>query len=57
MIISWKGVPYWALFFLAALQGIPTGVLEAGVIDGANGRQLLTASFFRYYGPSSSLCW
>ncbi len=42
MIISWKGVPYWALFFLAALQGIPTGVLEAGVIDGASGRQLLT---------------
>ena len=42
MIISWKGVPYWALFFLAALQGIPSGVLEAGVIDGANGRQLLT---------------
>lgn len=42
MIISWKGVPYWALFFLAALQGIPNGVLEAGVIDGASGRQLLT---------------
>ena len=42
MIISWKGVPYWALFFLAALQGIPKGVLEAGVIDGASGKQLLT---------------
>ena len=42
MIISWKGVPYWALFFLAALQGIPDGVLEAGVIDGASGWQLLT---------------
>lgn len=42
MIISWKGVPYWALFFLAALQGIATGVIEAAIIDGANGRQLLT---------------
>ncbi len=42
MLISWKGVPYWSLFFLAALQGISTGILEAGVIDGANGRQLLT---------------
>jgi len=42
MLISWKGVPYWSLFFLAALQGISTGILEAGIIDGANGRQLLT---------------
>jgi ABC-type sugar transport system permease subunit len=42
MIISWKGVPYWALFFLAALQGIPKVTLEAGIIDGASGRQLLT---------------
>lgn len=42
MIISWKGVPYWALFFLAALQGIPRVTVEAGLIDGANGRQLLT---------------
>jgi len=42
MIISWKGVPYWALFFLAALQGIPVSALEAGVIDGASRSQLLT---------------
>jgi multiple sugar transport system permease protein len=42
MIISWKGVPYWALFFLAALQGIPVSAIEAAVIDGANRRQLLT---------------
>lgn len=42
MIISWKGVPFWALFFLAGLQGIPESALEAAVIDGANRRQLLT---------------
>jgi multiple sugar transport system permease protein len=42
MIISWKGVPYWALFFLAALQAIPVSALEAGVIDGASRPQLLT---------------
>jgi len=42
MIISWKGVPFWALFFLAALQGIPTSVLEAAAIDGANRWQSLT---------------
>lgn len=35
-IVSWIGVPYWALFLLAGLQGIPQEVLEAARIDGAN---------------------
>lgn len=42
MIISWKGVPYWALFLIAALQGIPTSSIEAALIDGANKWQMLT---------------
>jgi multiple sugar transport system permease protein len=42
MIISWKGVPYWALFFIAALQGIPVTAIEAALIDGANKWQMLT---------------
>jgi multiple sugar transport system permease protein len=35
-IISWVGVPYWMLFFLAGLQGISKEVLESAAIDGAN---------------------
>lgn len=42
MIISWKGVPYWALFLIAALQGIPSSSIEAALIDGANKWQMLT---------------
>ncbi len=42
MIISWKGIPYWALFLIAALQSIPLSAIEAAVIDGANQWQLLT---------------
>ncbi len=34
-IISWIGVPYWSLFFLAGLQGISADVLEAARVDGA----------------------
>lgn len=34
-IVSWIGVPYWAIFFLAGLQGIPKEVYEAATIDGA----------------------
>ncbi|HYJ12865.1 MAG TPA: sugar ABC transporter permease [Thermomicrobiales bacterium] len=35
-IVSWIGVPYWALFFLAGLQNIPQEIHEAARIDGAN---------------------
>lgn len=34
-IISWIGVPYWSLFFLAGLQGISKDVLESANVDGA----------------------
>jgi len=35
-IVSWIGVPYWALFLLAGLQAIPREVLEAARVDGAS---------------------
>jgi multiple sugar transport system permease protein len=35
-IATWKGVPFWMIFFLAGLQGIPQALLEAAAIDGAN---------------------
>jgi ABC-type sugar transport system permease subunit len=38
-IISWVGVPYWMMFFLAGLQGIPQSLYEAAAIDGANAWQ------------------
>jgi len=38
-VATWKGVPYWTIFFLAGLQGISRSVLEAAAIDGANAWQ------------------
>lgn len=35
-ITSWKGVPYWMMFLLAGLQGIPKSIYEAAKIDGCN---------------------
>lgn len=46
-IATWKGVPFWMIFFLAGLQGIPQALLEAAAIDGANAVQ----SFFRITLP------
>jgi ABC-type sugar transport system permease subunit len=36
MLASWVGVPYWALFLLAGLQGVSRELYEAAEIDGAN---------------------
>lgn len=35
-IASWRGVGYWALFFLAGLQEVPVSPYEASKIDGAS---------------------
>ena len=35
-IASWRGVGYWALFFLAGLQEVPAAPYEASSIDGAS---------------------
>lgn len=35
-IASWIGVPFWMLFLLAGLQGIPTQVFEAAEMDGVS---------------------
>ncbi len=40
-IVSWIGVPLWALFFLAGLQNIPADVIEAARLDGATRFQTL----------------
>ncbi|MGC4190697.1 MAG: sugar ABC transporter permease [Thermomicrobiales bacterium] len=35
----WRGFPFWAISFLAALQGIPDDLYEAAKVDGASGWQ------------------
>lgn len=41
VILTWLSLPLVILLYLAALQGIPESVIEASLIDGANGRQRL----------------
>jgi multiple sugar transport system permease protein len=36
LLISWKGVFFWMIFFLAALQAIPKAIEDAAAIDGAS---------------------
>lgn len=39
MLTIWKSVGYYAIVYLAALQGVPRELYEASRIDGANGWQ------------------
>ena len=36
IIASWKGLGYWALFFITGLEEIPDQLYEAASIDGAD---------------------
>jgi raffinose/stachyose/melibiose transport system permease protein len=38
-VICWTAIPYYMIFFLAALSGLPVEIYEASIIDGANLRQ------------------
>jgi ABC-type sugar transport system permease subunit len=40
-ITSWKGVGYWALFFISGLEDVPATLYEAAYIDGAKRWQAL----------------
>lgn len=40
-MVTWKGVGFWMIFFLAGLQNIPISIVESARVDGANYFQTL----------------
>lgn len=42
VVLTWKYFGFHMLLYMAGLQNIPQEIEEAAVIDGANGRQLIT---------------
>jgi sn-glycerol 3-phosphate transport system permease protein len=53
-ITIWKNAGYYMLFYLAGLQTLPTEVLEAATIDGANGWQRLRHVIVPLLAPTTS---
>lgn len=39
LVLIWKGAGYYMIIYLASLQGVPTELIEAAEIDGANAWQ------------------
>ncbi len=40
IVLVWKGAGYYMIIYLASLQGVPTDLIEAAKIDGANPWQI-----------------
>ena len=41
ILVCWQQIGYMMIIYIAGLQALPTDVLEAAAVDGANGRQTM----------------
>ncbi|KAB0578715.1 carbohydrate ABC transporter membrane protein 1 (CUT1 family) [Fusobacterium naviforme] len=56
ILVSWQQIGYMMIIYIAGLQSIPGGVLEAAQIDGANGWQRLKNVIIPMMMPSITIC-
>ena len=52
----WQSLGFYIVLYIAGLQAVPTDVLEAAQIDGANGRQRFFRVVLPLLGPSITTC-
>jgi raffinose/stachyose/melibiose transport system permease protein len=53
---TWQSLGFYIVLYVAGLQTVPTDVLEAAQIDGANGRQRFFKVVLPLLGPSVTTC-
>lgn len=56
IVTAWQQIGYMMVIYIAGLQSIPTDVLEAAKVDGANGRQSLRQVILPLVMPSITVC-
>lgn len=57
VIVSlWQGVGYYMIIYLAGLQSVPSDLLEAAQIDGANGKEQFFKIILPMIRPSITIC-
>ncbi|MDD2971793.1 MAG: sugar ABC transporter permease [Lachnospiraceae bacterium] len=52
----WQSVGFYVVLYIAGLQAVPSDVLEAAIVDGANGRQKFFRVTLPLLGPSITTC-
>ena len=56
ILVCWQQIGYMMIIYLAGLQALPTDVLEAAAVDGANGRQTMFRIIIPLMMPSITVC-
>lgn len=56
VLMNWQMVGYMMVIYIAGLQAIPTELIEAAKIDGANPRQMLTGIKIPLVMPAFTIC-
>ena len=56
ILMNWQNVGYMMVIYIAAIQNIPEDMLEAAMIDGANGRTTLFRIIIPSVMPSITIC-
>jgi raffinose/stachyose/melibiose transport system permease protein len=56
LVTNWQMVGYMMVIYIAAIQSIPTEIVEAAQIDGANGRQVLFNITIPFVTPAFTIC-
>lgn len=56
ILVCWQQIGYMMIIYIAGLQAVPTDVLEAAEVDGANGRQKLFDVILPLMMPSITVC-
>ena len=56
ILMNWQNVGYMMVIYIAAIQNIPSDMLEAASIDGANGRTTLFRIVIPSVMPSITIC-
>ncbi len=52
----WQSLGFYIVLYIAGLQAVPKDVLEAAIVDGANGRQKFFKVTLPLLGPSFTTC-
>jgi raffinose/stachyose/melibiose transport system permease protein len=56
LVSNWQMIGYMMVIYIAAIQSIPTEIVEAAQIDGANARQVLFNITIPFVTPAFTIC-
>ncbi|MDE5640123.1 MAG: sugar ABC transporter permease, partial [Bifidobacterium castoris] len=56
ILVCWQQIGYMMIIYIAGMQSLPTDVLEAASVDGANGRQTMFKIIIPLMMPSITVC-